>query len=405
MSIHTIHPDACITCSTCVAHCPVAAATAEFLGPRLIGPAQERFRLLGLEEEKSLHYCANCKNCDIVCPHNVPISTFTMMARAEYAKKHTPSLRDWMLGHGALIAKWLSIVPACLRNFGMNNRVSREILHVLGVHKHASLPIFARRTFTQLFKKIKQEHGRHGPVIFFPGCYVDIYDPQTGLDMVWALNKAGYTVVVPENMSCCGLPMVANGFWEHARESALRNAKILHGFKKDGMPVLTGCPSCTLMFSGDLPVYFPEISERYGDISLTDMQEFLLHCVHDDKLILPNKAQHENIIYHAPCHLRAQGKGAFGFELLQALYGSAVQGANAGCCGVSGSYGFKREKYDIAMQVGSELFQTIKDAHVQEVSSECGTCRVQITHGTGKPCIHPISLVRRAYNSAQSSYS
>lgn len=50
--------------------------------------------------------------------------------------------------------------------------------------------------------------------VFFPGCYVDVYDPRTGLDMVWALNRAGYEVIVPDDFVCCGLPMIANGFWQ-----------------------------------------------------------------------------------------------------------------------------------------------------------------------------------------------
>lgn len=48
-----INPDKCIACTTCVVHCPVAEATPKFLGPRMIGPAYERFRLLGLAEDRS----------------------------------------------------------------------------------------------------------------------------------------------------------------------------------------------------------------------------------------------------------------------------------------------------------------------------------------------------------------
>ena len=63
-----ISPDKCIACTTCVVHCPVARVTPKYLGPRMIGPAYERFRLLGLAEDESLTYCSNCKNCDITCP-------------------------------------------------------------------------------------------------------------------------------------------------------------------------------------------------------------------------------------------------------------------------------------------------------------------------------------------------
>ena len=70
-----ISPDKCIACTTCVVHCPVARVTPKYLGPRMIGPAYERFRLLGLAEDESLTYCSNCKNCDITCPQGVQVST------------------------------------------------------------------------------------------------------------------------------------------------------------------------------------------------------------------------------------------------------------------------------------------------------------------------------------------
>ena len=63
--------DKCTTCTTCVAYCPVTRATRSFRGPKLTGPASERFRLLDemtpgpSGEIEALDYCSNCKNCDI----------------------------------------------------------------------------------------------------------------------------------------------------------------------------------------------------------------------------------------------------------------------------------------------------------------------------------------------------
>ncbi len=48
-SFHT--PDACTACTICVAHCPVAKATMHFRGPKLTGPAYERFRLFGFGDD------------------------------------------------------------------------------------------------------------------------------------------------------------------------------------------------------------------------------------------------------------------------------------------------------------------------------------------------------------------
>ncbi|MBD5642000.1 MAG: 4Fe-4S binding protein, partial [Desulfovibrio sp.] len=188
-----INPDKCIACTTCVVNCPVSKVTNKYLGPRMIGPAYERFRLLAIPEDESLTYCSNCKNCDITCPQGVPVSSINMLARAEHSKRFGSSLRDWVLAHGELQAKLLQIIPAGLKNFGMLNPLTRFALDKLGIDKRAPLPKFAFRTFRQLLKKVKQpELSRK--IVFFPGCFVDVYDPQTGLDMVWAFNRAGYNV-------------------------------------------------------------------------------------------------------------------------------------------------------------------------------------------------------------------
>ena len=318
-----INPDKCIACTTCVVHCPVAEATPKFLGPRMIGPAYERFRLLGLAEDPSLHYCANCKNCDISCPHDVPVSSINMLARAEQCKHQSPGLRDWVLAHGELQARWLRLIPAGLKNFGMLNPVTRALLDALGIDKRAPLPRFAAQTFRQQMRNVRQP-AQTRKAVFFPGCYVDVYDPRTGLDMVWALNRAGYEVIVPDDFVCCGLPMIANGFWQDARANADRNLAALARWREQGIPVITGCPSCALMFRTDLPEFFPDLAEKHGATPLEDAQEFLLDCAERGELQLDAGTSSTCLpelraIYHAPCHLRAQGNGLPGLELLRRL--------------------------------------------------------------------------------------
>lgn len=394
MSIH-ISPDRCIACTTCVVHCPVARATPKFLGPRMIGPAYERFRLLGLAEDESLTYCANCKNCDITCPQGVPVSSINMLARAEHCRNHGTSMRDWMLAHGELQAKLLRPIPAVIKNFGMLNPVTRKALDIFGIDQRAPLPAFAPKTFRQLVRQLEQP-SLPRKVVFFPGCYVDIYDPQTGLDMIWTFNRAGYEVITPEKFNCCGLPMIANGFWQDSRRQATRNLVELARWREQDIPVITGCPSCALTFRADLPEFFPDLVEKHGSGVLWDAQDFLLKCVDRGELLLEDVSGvgELSIIYHAPCHLRAQGNGLPGLRLLQRLNGVTVRNADAGCCGISGSYGFKKEKYDIAQEIGAELFRTVRESGADIASSECGTCRVQVQHGSGKKTLHPVSILR-----------
>lgn len=389
-------PDACIACTSCLVQCPVSKVSSDFLGPRMVGPAWERFRRLGMPEDTSLHYCANCKNCDISCPQGVSISHLNMRARIEQCKHVGLRPRDWILAHGDMIASMLRYIPAPLKNFGMKNGLCRTCLDWLGIAGQATLPAFANASFEQMFHKVHQPISQR-KVVLFPGCYVNNYDPQTGLDLVWILNRAGYEVILPKT-SCCGLPLLANAFVEDARARAERNLEQLAPFRDQGLPMITACPSCALTFNTDLAEFFPDVVARFGDCVLGDAQAFVLQCVEAGDLPL-NGADAEKrtlqLAYHAPCHLRASGRGLPGLELLRRMTGVDVQNLNAGCCGQSGSYGFKKEHYDIAQAVGNVLFQALRKSKASLAVTECGTCRIQITHGTGVPCVHPLHVLRQ----------
>ena len=216
------------------------------------------------------------------------------------------------------------------------------------------------------------------------------------MDFVKLMNMAGYYVECPTTFSCCGTPLYTNGFEEDARKNAAANLMEMAKWRKDGVPVMSLCPSCQLMFK-EYPVYFPDLAETAGSTDMGDCMQFVIECIERGELDLDKAAIKTplDVIYHAPCHLRAQGIGLPGFDILRMLPGVRAINADAGCCGISGSYGFKKEKYDIAMAVGSKLFETIKDSGIELVSTECGTCKVQIMHGTGKNVEHPLSILRQ----------
>ena len=289
--------DKCTTCSTCVAYCPVTKATRAFKGPKLTGPSSERFRLYDetgggeISEIEALDYCSNCKNCDIACPSGVKISTLNMLARAEYCKRHKPPLRDWVLSHGRMLGRLARRFPGWLVNVGSTNALTRLILDKFGVDARAPMPVFVPRSFTEWM-------GDHNAMltasdrsrltkkaVFFPGCYVNDYDPQTGKDLVFMLEKAGYEVIVPE-FECCGLPMVANGFFDDARAAASRNVDTLAALVSSGdVPVLTVCPSCQLMLKQEYAEYFPELGKHESIVPhVQDACEFLIGLIESGEL-------------------------------------------------------------------------------------------------------------------------
>jgi glycerol-3-phosphate dehydrogenase subunit C len=95
--------------------------------------------------------------------------------------------------------------------------------------------------------------------------------------------------------------------------------------------------------------------------------------------------------------LKSHGIGYPAMRLLKLIPGVRVEEVDEGCCGISGTYGVKVEKYDLSMKIGSRLFEAVKAAGSDSVLADCETCRMQVEHGAGSRSAHPIDILARAY--------
>ncbi len=68
-----------------------------------------------------------------------------------------------------------------------------------------------------------------------------------------------------------------------------------------------------------------------------------------------------------------------------------------GCCGMSGSFGFKKEKYRLSLEIGARLFNRIREIAPDLVTSDCSSCCFQIAHATGIGAVHPAILIAQAF--------
>jgi glycerol-3-phosphate dehydrogenase subunit C len=103
--------------------------------------------------------------------------------------------------------------------------------------------------------------------------------------------------------------------------------------------------------------------------------------------------------YFAPCHLKSLGIGFPAFEILQLIPGLQVDYITADCCGLGGTIGFKKEKYEISEEIGRDLAEAIDRLKPEIVLSDCEGCRMQIRHLTGLKVLHPIQILRDALGS------
>ena len=391
--------DHCIACSCCVANCPVTEAAREFAGPKLVGPAHSRMKFSQEDIERSLDYCSNCKNCEITCPSGVRVATLNMLQRGEYYRTHKHSQRDDMLAHGERMSKLVRALPlgATFANLGMKIGKALGVFSAVGMAGERSLPAFASESFYSLFKKLPQKPYEK-KVLFYPGCYINEYEPQIGIAFIKVMQQNGYEVITDREFICCGSPMVATGYLDEAHEHAKKNAARILSWKAKGIPIVACCTSCSLMLKHEYHELFedPEMHEIAS--SVYDAFEFLELIEERGELNENFKSIDHLYSYHAPCHLRASGIGLPSYNFLKRIPGLSIEELAAGCCGMSGNFGFKADKYDVSMKIGEKVFQRIAEIGADTVVSDCGTCRLQIRHGSGKKTCHPIEILAQAYN-------
>ena len=80
-------------------------------------------------------------------------------------------------------------------------------------------------------------------------------------------------------------------------------------------------------------------------------------------------------------------------ELLRSIPELDLTLSDALCCGVAGTYGYDRDKHEIAVVVGAALRTQIVEEDPDFVICDSETCRWNIEASTGRPCLHPIEVL------------
>lgn len=391
--------DACIKCNVCQSYCPVSNVTDLFPGPKYVGPQAQRLRI-GPSVDRSVDYCSGCTVCTRVCPSGVKIAELNALARAAMVEaRGGPSLRDRLIARPELLGR-LNRPIAPLVNRALRNPLLRSALEAtLHINRCAPMPQFSRRSF----RRAHRRHPFRSPrrVAYFHACSTEYYEPELGEKAVRVLEYNGYQTLLPRQ-GCCGLPLISNGDFAAARRYAARNIRRLLPLVEAGIPIVATSTSCSLtlkQYYVDLLGIHTPAAQRVA-AGVYDICEFLRLLDGRGELNTSFSPVDQVVAYHAPCQLRSHGIGKPALDLLELVPGLRVIEMDAECCGTAGTYGYKQEKYEIAMKVGAPLFAQIGESGSTLSACDSETCRWQIEHGTGAPSLHPIELLLLAYEGA-----
>jgi glycerol-3-phosphate dehydrogenase subunit C len=232
-------------------------------------------------------------------------------------------------------------------------------------------------------------------VALFATCPVEYNNPAVGRATVAVLRHNRVDVSLP-SQRCCGMPYLDGGGVAEARRLIDENVRSLAPVVRDGREIVVPGPTCSYMMKQEWP-WLAEDREAARLVAehTRDLFEYLARLHADKRLDTAFRIQPGRVAYQLPCHLRGQNLGAKSADVLR-LTGAEVVVIER-CSAVDGTWGFKREYYELSMKLAEPLFGEIADARATRVATDCPLAGLQITQGTGRPAQHPIEILADAY--------
>ena len=291
----------------------------------------------------------------------------------------------------------LSTPFAPLVNSAIRLKPVKSVLDkVLKIDHRRQFPKYAFGTFRQWYRKHAGDQAKFNEhVALFHGCYVNYNNPDLGKDVIRIFNHLGIGVHLLEKERCCGVPLIANGFFKQAKKHAQHNtASITQAVIEKKMTVIGTSSTCTFTLRDEYPHILGIDNQQVKDH--IELATRYLYRLFNKGYQLKLKELPLRVAYHTPCHMEKMGWASYTLSLLRRIPGLEVIVLDSQCCGIAGTYGFKKENYQTSQDIGAPLFSQIESLGIDSVVSDCETCKFQIEMSTSKRCDHPLTLVAKA---------
>jgi Fe-S oxidoreductase len=397
----------CHGCRMCFKYCDSFPTLFSFIDERHGGDVR------GLSEgevRSVMDACFQCKLCEVQCPytprdgHEFQLDFPKLVHRwdAVQLRRRGRTLRDRMLGDpdGSARKARASLGLANVANRSRPLRILME--KTIGIHRDKLLPDFARVPFDRWAEEqdlVRAEPG--GEVVLFQTCFVQNNEPQLGKDIVEVLRACRVDVRVVKGLACCGMPAWEHGDLDALRAQARRDLDLLAPFVAAGAKVLVVNPTCTMMMRREWPHLVDEADRaraRELAAAVRDPSEFLWSIRQEERFVSAFRSTPPGgkIAYHAPCHLRAQGIGFKGRDLLKRIPGVTVAATVMECCGHDGTYAMTVEGFGPSQRIGKKAFDGMIAADARVWASDCPLAALQFQQHAGTKPLHPLAILARA---------
>ena len=344
--------------------------------------------------------CFNCHQCRLDCPASVDVPKIVGEIKAQHVADNGQTFAEVFLSRIDSVAAAASRFP-WISNRLMRSPMARFLAErLIGFSAARELPTVSRETF------LRQATRRrwHRPVdygglkvCYFVDHYANHHDPDIGRAVAEVIQHNSIGLYVPAGQIPSGMARITSGDLASARKVARRNVRVLIEAVRAGYDIVASEPAAVLCLKHEYPnLLGTEDAHKVADRT-RDIFDYLWYIHGGRRLDTRFESIDASIAYHLPCHLRVLDPTYTTAKVLDLIPSLDVQIIEAGCSGMAGTWGLRRENYRNSLRIGWPLISKMRAADVTAAASDCSACRMQIHHGSGRASVHPIKLLAAAY--------
>jgi iron-sulfur cluster protein len=274
----------------------------------------------------------------------------------------------------------------------------------IGLDHRRALPPFPKVTLVQAARRLEMpsNKGRETKVVLFADVFTNYGLAKRGVAAIEVLRALGADVVVSESVPE-GRAALSQGMIATAKQHARRALMELDRHVSDGRDIVVVEPSSLSMFRRDFSHLLDseERFERFRSRAFEPVEYVVLMLGKTGRKakeffdISKSKVGYR-LFFHAHCQQKTIGCAEPTVALLQEI-GFDIATSNVECCGMAGSFGYKKDFYELSMAVGADLFgqvvQQDRNGGARQLVASGTSCTEQLHAGFERTVLHPVELL------------
>ncbi|MEP3628612.1 MAG: FAD-linked oxidase C-terminal domain-containing protein [Hyphomicrobiales bacterium] len=339
----------------------------------------------------AMKLCVSCKGCKRECPTGVDMAAMKIEVLAARAKKNGLSLHDKLVGYLPRYAPALSKFPWFANARNKVPFLAKLLEGPTGFTAKKELPVWS----SVPFKDDEATSNDDASVVLFADSFNRYFEPENLRATLTVLKAAGRSVTVAKPKDgtrplCCGRTFLSVGLIDEAKQEAKRLIEALLPYAKSGTPIIGLEPSCLLTLRDEIPALLSGDDAKEVSKHAVMLEEYIAKQIDQNTIKLDLKPPAEKILLHGHCHQKAFGMMSDLEKTLALIPDCKVETIKTSCCGMAGSFGYKKDTQEVSSQMAElSLLPAVRAADATTLIVADGTsCRHQITDGTKRSAIH-----------------